>query len=206
MIAVIDYGAGNLQSVANALSWLGEPCMRAASEREILSADAFILPGVGEFGTAMRELESRGIKEAVKMAAKSGRPFLGICLGMQLLFESSEESPGTEGLSLIKGSSLRFDRSCGLKIPHTGWNSIKVAPKSRLFKKLPQNSHFYFVHSYYIKCAERAQASASCSYGADFDAAAEAGNLFGCQFHPEKSGTAGLTVLQNFINIIKGEL
>ena len=205
MIAIIDYGAGNLRSVKNALDSLGAANMRASTAKEILLADAVILPGVGEFGSAMAELERRGIKEAVKEAAKSGRPLLGICLGMQLLFEASEESPEAEGLGILPGRVLRFPPEMGLKIPHMGWNSIAPLRESRLLAGLPRGPYMYFVHSFYVKAAERSDVSAITEYGLIFDAAAERDNIFGCQFHPEKSGTAGLTILKNFIELTKGE-
>ena len=205
MIAVIDYGAGNLKSVKNALDQLGAANMRASTSKEILLADAVILPGVGEFGTAMAELERRGIKEAVIEAAGSGRPLLGICLGMQLLFEAGEESPGAKGLGILPGRVPRFPAEMGLKIPHMGWNSVMPIKESRLLDGLPKGSYMYFVHSFYVKAAERAAVSAISEYGLIFDAAVERGNIFGCQFHPEKSGAAGLAILKNFIEIAKGE-
>lgn len=205
MIAVIDYGAGNLKSVKNALDHLGAANMRASTSKEILLADAVILPGVGEFGTAMAELERRGIKEAVIEAANGGRPLLGICLGMQLLFEAGEESPGAKGLGILPGRVPRFPAEMGLKIPHMGWNSVMPIKESRLLDGLPKGSYMYFVHSFYVKAAERADVSAISEYGLIFDAAVERGNIFGCQFHPEKSGAAGLVILKNFIEIAKGE-
>lgn len=205
MIAVIDYGAGNLKSVKNALDHLGAANMRASTSKEILLADAVILPGVGEFGTAMAELERRGIKEAVIEAANGGRPLLGICLGMQLLFEAGEESPGAKGLGILPGRVPRFPAEMGLKIPHMGWNSVMPLKESRLLDGLPKGSYMYFVHSFYVKAAERADVSAISEYGLIFDAAVERGNIFGCQFHPEKSGAAGLAILKNFIEIAKGE-
>ena len=205
MIAVIDYGAGNLKSVKNALDHLGAANMRASTSKEILLADAVILPGVGEFGTAMAELERRGIKEAVIEAANGGRPLLGICLGMQLLFEAGEESPGAKGLGILPGRVPRFPAEMGLKIPHMGWNSVMPIKESRLLDGLPKGSYMYFVHSFYVKAAERADVSAISEYGLIFDAAVERGNIFGCQFHPEKSGAAGLAILKNFIEIAKGE-
>lgn len=205
MIAVIDYGAGNLKSVKNALDQLGAANMRASTSKEILLADAVILPGVGEFGTAMAELERRGIKEAVIEAAGSGRPLLGICLGMQLLFEAGEESPGAKGLGILPGRVPRFPAEMGLKIPHMGWNSVMPLKENRLLDGLPKGSYMYFVHSFYVKAAERADVSAISEYGLIFDAAVERGNIFGCQFHPEKSGAAGLVILKNFIEIAKGE-
>ena len=205
MIAVIDYGAGNLKSVKNALDHLGAANMRASTAKEILLADAVILPGVGEFGTAMAELERRGIKEAVIEAANGGRPLLGICLGMQLLFEAGEESPGAKGLGILPGRVPRFPAEMGLKIPHMGWNSVMPIKESRLLDGLPKGSYMYFVHSFYVKAAERSDVSAISEYGLIFDAAVERGNIFGCQFHPEKSGAAGLVILKNFIEIAKGE-
>ena len=205
MIAVIDYGAGNLKSVKNALDQLGAANMRASTSKEILLADAVILPGVGEFGTAMAELERRGIKEAVIEAANGGRPLLGICLGMQLLFEAGEESPGAKGLGILPGRVPRFPAEMGLKIPHMGWNSVMPLKENRLLDGLPKGSYMYFVHSFYVKAAERADVSAISEYGLIFDAAVERGNIFGCQFHPEKSGAAGLVILKNFIEIAKGE-
>jgi len=205
MIAVIDYGAGNLKSVKNALDHLGAANMRASTSKEILLADAVILPGVGEFGTAMAELERRGIKEAVIEAANGGRPLLGICLGMQLLFEAGEESPGAKGLGILPGRVPRFPAEMGLKIPHMGWNSVMPIKENRLLDGLPKGSYMYFVHSFYVKAAERADVSAISEYGLIFDAAVERGNIFGCQFHPEKSGAAGLVILKNFIEIAKGE-
>ena len=205
MIAVIDYGAGNLKSVKNALDHLGAANMRASTSKEILLADAVILPGVGEFGTAMAELERRGIKEAVIEAAGSGRPLLGICLGMQLLFEAGEESHGANGLCILPGRVPRFPAEMGLKIPHMGWNSVMPIKENRLLDGLPKGSYMYFVHSFYVKAAERADVSAISEYGLIFDAAVERGNIFGCQFHPEKSGAAGLVILKNFIEIAKGE-
>lgn len=205
MIAVIDYGAGNLKSVKNALDHLGAANMRASTAKEILLADAVILPGVGEFGTAMAELERRGIKEAVIEAANGGRPLLGICLGMQLLFEAGEESRGAKGLGILPGRVPRFPAEMGLKIPHMGWNSVMPIKENRLLDGLPKGSYMYFVHSFYVKAAERSDVSAISEYGLIFDAAVERGNIFGCQFHPEKSGAAGLVILKNFIEIAKGE-
>ncbi len=201
MIAVIDYGAGNLKSVKNALDHLGAANMRASTAKEILLADAVILPGVGEFGTAMAELERRGIKEAVIEAANGGRPLLGICLGMQLLFEAGEESPGAKGLGILPGRVPRFPAEMGLKIPHMGWNSVMPIKENRLLDGLPKGSYMYFVHSFYVKAAERADVSAISEYGLIFDAAVERGNIFGCQFHPEKSSNAGEKILKNFLEL-----
>lgn len=204
MIAVADYGAGNLMSVTNALRSLGAESLRASSPDEILAAGAVILPGVGEFGSAAAELERRGLKEALRAAADRGTPLLGICLGMQLLFESSEESPGAAGLSVLPGRSRPLRGGAGLKIPHVGWNTISLTKKSRLLAGIPEESYMYFVHSFYVDADVRGDVSAVTRYGTAFDSAVERGNVFGCQFHPEKSGAAGLAILKNFIAIAEG--
>ncbi len=202
MIAVIDYGAGNLMSVKNALDFLGIPSYEASSPRQLKDAEAIILPGVGEFGSAAGELEKRGLRGALTEEALSGKPLLGICLGMQLLLDSSEESPDARGLGLISGKSRRFAQKPGLKVPHMGWNSITPAKKSRILPETP--SYMYFVHSYWAEASDPADASAECTYGNTFHAALEHGNIFGCQFHPEKSGRYGLNILKKFYEITKG--
>lgn len=205
MIGVIDYGAGNLCSVRNALDALGVRSATVDTKNGIEAADALILPGVGEFGSAMKELSARGLCTVLKSAAEAGVPLLGICLGMQMLFEESEESPGVRGLALLPGRSARFSDKYGLKIPHMGWNSITPLKESRLFKGISAGSYMYFVHSYYVRCDRREDAAAGASYGEDFDAAAERGTVFGCQFHPEKSGSEGFLILKNFIEIAEGK-
>ena len=198
MIAVIDYGAGNLHSVVNALDYLGAESVVTSDRDTILSADRVILPGVGAFGDAMRSMSEKGLTEAVKEAADGSRPFLGICLGLQLLFESSEESPGVEGLGVFKGSVVRIPDH-GLKIPHMGWNNISLAKKSAM---LPDNNPFvYFVHSYYIKPENEEDVSARTEYGTVLDVAVERGNVFAVQFHPEKSGETGLGILKRFLEV-----
>lgn len=198
MIAVIDYGAGNLHSVVNALDYLGAESVVTSDSDTILSADRVILPGVGAFGDAMRSMSEKGLTEAVKEAADGSRPFLGICLGLQLLFESSEESPGVEGLGVFKGSVVRIPDH-GLKIPHMGWNNISLAKKSAI---LPDNNPFvYFVHSYYIKPENEEDVSARTEYGTVLDVAVERGNVFAVQFHPEKSGETGLGILKRFLEV-----
>ncbi len=204
MIAIIDYGAGNLQSVCNALNFIGCPGTVTSDPAEILSADGAILPGVGAFGSAMSEMERKGLVGTVKAAAKSGKPFLGICAGMQLLFEESEESPGVPGLGVLKGNVLRFPSDKGLKIPHMGWNSIRMKKASRLLGELNGSPFMYFVHSYYVKADDGAIVSAVSDYGTTFDAAVEQDNLFGCQFHPEKSGTEGISILRRFAELAGG--
>ena len=205
MIAVIDYGAGNLKSVRNALDYLGCQNVIASSPRDIISADGVILPGVGEFGSAMKEMERRELTDAVRTAARSGKPFLGICAGMQLLFDSSEESPGVPGLGVIPGRVLLFPKNPGVKVPHMGWNSIKPKKSSRLLGALSGEPYMYFVHSYYVQADEPRDVSAVCDYDAvTFDAAAEVGSLFGCQFHPEKSGEVGMSILRRFTELAGG--
>lgn len=198
MVAVIDYGAGNLHSVKNALEFLGAKCEITKDKNKILNADHVILPGVGAFGDAMNSLEKSGLTDVVKLAANGDRPFLGICLGLHMLFESSEESPGVKGLGIFKGNVVRIP-DCGLKIPHMGWNNITLAKKSRI---LPDNNPFvYFVHSYYIKPTDKNIVSAYTEYGEKLNVAVEKGNIFAVQFHPEKSGDAGMEILRRFLSL-----
>ncbi len=201
MIAVIDYDAGNLRSVEKALAALGEQPEVTRDPQVIRTADKVILPGVGAFGDAMENLRRFGLVEPIRQVVEKGTPFLGICLGMQLLFESSEESPGVEGLSLLPGKILRIPPQEGLKIPHMGWNSLQVRPGARLFRGLPEEPYVYFVHSYYLKAGEEAIVAATTQYGVEIHASVERGNLFGCQFHPEKSSAVGRTILKNFAGL-----
>lgn len=204
MIAIIDYGAGNLQSVQNALDFIGCPGTVTSDPEEILSAEGAILPGVGAFGSAMAEMERKGLVDTVKIAAKSGKPFIGICAGMQLLFEESEESPGVPGLGVLRGKVLFFPADKELKIPHMGWNSIEAKKESRLLGKLSGPTYMYFVHSYYVRADNKDIVSARSDYGITFDAAVEQGNLLGCQFHPEKSGAEGISILRRFAELAGG--
>lgn len=198
MVAIIDYGAGNLHSVKNALDFLGAESEITGDREKIEKASHIILPGVGAFGDSMKSMEKSGLIETVKKAADGTKPFLGICLGLQLLFESSEESPGVEGLGIFKGSVVKIpDR--GLKIPHMGWNNISLTKKSRI---LPDNEPFvYFVHSYYIQPTDKDVVSARTEYGEVLDIAVERGNVFATQFHPEKSGDAGMEILRRFLSL-----
>ena len=197
MITIIDYDAGNLKSVEKALLYLGERVKVTSDAKEILLADKIILPGVGAFGDAMEKLKRTGLAETIREAVDKNIPLLGICLGLQLLFESSEESPGVGGLSLLKGKIVRIPEKENFKVPHIGWNSLKIASDAALFREIPQDSHVYFVHSYYLK-AEEPIVTATTDYVTDIHASVQKGNLFACQFHPEKSGENGLRILQNF--------
>lgn len=197
MTAIIDYGAGNLHSVQNALMLLGEESKVTGNREEILSADRVILPGVGAFGDAMERLVDAGLVDVVREVAASGKPLLGICLGLQLMFESSEENPDVEGIGLFKGKAVKIPDT-GLKIPHMGWNDIKVRDDSYLLKGLGNEPYVYFVHSYYIQ-AEEDVVSAYTDYGARLSVAVEKDNVAAVQFHPEKSSSTGLKILKNFI-------
>lgn len=199
MTAIIDYGAGNLMSVKKALDYIGAKSTITSDPAEIEKADSVILPGVGAFGDAMDSMRSRGLDGAVKKAALSGRPFLGICLGLQLLFAHSDESPDASGLGLLNGDISLIPNNSGLKVPHIGWNSIEIRENSRLFSGIENGSYFYFVHSYYLNGADESDVAATTEYGVKIECAIERGNMFATQFHPEKSGSAGLQVLKNFI-------
>lgn len=199
MIAIIDYDAGNLRSVEKALLALGEQPVITRDAEVLLSADKVILPGVGSFGDAMGRLHQYGLVEVIHRIVEKGTPFLGICLGLQLMFERSDESDGVEGLGLLKGEILKIPDQEGLKIPHMGWNSLKIREGSGLFAGLSQDSYVYFVHSYYLKAADDNIVAATTEYSTCIHAAVESGNVFACQFHPEKSSDVGLRILKNFI-------
>ena len=199
MIAIIDYDAGNLKSVEKALLYLGEECVVTRDRNELLKADKVILPGVGAFGDAMEKLNKFGLVEVIHEIVKENKPFLGICLGLQLMFESSEEGPGVKGLGLLPGKIVKFPEKDGYKIPHMGWNSLSCAPDGTLFEGLPDHPYVYFVHSYYLKAKDPQIVKAMAEYGVMIHASVESGNVFGCQFHPEKSGETGLHILRNFI-------
>ena len=203
MIAIIDYDAGNIKSVEKALEFLGEKTVVTKDREMILAADGVILPGVGAFGVAMQKLEKYGLVDVIKECIEKKIPFLGICLGLQLLFEDSEESPGVKGLGILKGSIVRIPAAKGLKIPHIGWNQLKFPHKGRLFEGIEENSFVYFVHSYYLKAKEEEIVTATTEYGVTIHASVEQGNVFACQFHPEKSSTVGLKILENFIAVTK---
>ncbi len=200
MTAIIDYDAGNIKSVEKALLYLGEEAVITRDRKVIREADHVILPGVGAFGSAMEKLRSYGLEEVIREVIGEEIPFLGICLGLQLLFESSEESPGVKGLGILPGRILRLPEEEGLKIPHIGWNSLKFPNRGRLFQGISEDAYVYFVHSYYLQAADEKIVTASSEYGALIHASVEKGNVFACQFHPEKSSQVGLTILRNFMN------
>ncbi|MCI9541507.1 MAG: imidazole glycerol phosphate synthase subunit HisH [Lachnospiraceae bacterium] len=196
MIAIIDYDAGNLKSVEKALHYLGEETVVTREQEMLLKADKVILPGVGAFGEAMEKLHKYHLIDIIYKVVEKHTPFLGICLGQQLLFERSEECKGIKGLSLLKGEILRIPDT-GLKIPHIGWNSLSIKG-GKLFQGIEENAYVYFVHSYYLKAEEEAIVKATTEYGVCIHAAIEKDNIYACQFHPEKSGDVGLTILKNF--------
>ena len=201
MIAIIDYDAGNLRSVEKALLSLGEEVLVTRDREELLAADKVILPGVGNFGDAMEKLKAYDLVRVIQELVERGKPFLGICLGLQLLFERSDEAPGVEGLGILKGEILRIPDKEGLKVPHIGWNSLHLQNEGRLFRDLPEGSYVYFVHSYYLKAENPQIVKATTEYGVTIDASVEQGNVFACQFHPEKSSRVGLRILENFAKL-----
>lgn len=201
MIAIIDYDAGNLKSVEKALQFLGQECVITRAFHEIKKADKVILPGVGSFGDAMSQLKKFELDKVIHEVAAEQKPFLGICLGLQLLFEGSEESEGVEGLHLLDGEILRIPEQEGLKIPNIGWNSLDLQNNGRLFQNLEGSPFVYFVHSYYLKAREESIVKATIEYSTHIHASVEKDNIFACQFHPEKSGTVGLQILSNFAKL-----
>lgn len=203
MIAIIDYDAGNVKSVEKALQYLGEDAVLTSDKKLILGADGVILPGVGAFGDAMERLHSSGLADVIYEVVKRKIPFLGICLGLQLLFESSEETPGVKGLGILKGKIVRFPDSEDLKVPQIGWNDLQFPHKGRLFQGIAEGEYVYFVHSYYLKADNPDIVVATTKYGVTVHASVESGNVFACQFHPEKSSKVGLAILKNFVNITK---
>lgn len=205
MIAIIDYDAGNIKSVEKALAALSAETMVTRDAEIILRADKVILPGVGSFGDAMEKLHRYGLVSVIRQVIERGTPFLGICLGLQLLFESSEESPGAAGLGILEGKILRIPERDDLKVPHIGWNSLRFPNKGRLFAGIPENTYVYFVHSYYLEAKEAGIVTAVSEYGVQIHASVECGNVFACQFHPEKSSDTGLSILRNFVNLEREE-
>lgn len=204
MIAIIDYGAGNIQSVYKALEYIGCDAFITNDKNKILKADGAVLPGVGSFGDTIDTMNSYGIKDTVINFINSKKPFLGICLGLQLLFPYSEESPNAKGLGVFDGTIKKIPSGDGLKIPHIGWNSLEIKKENGLFKGIDKNSYVYFVHSYFLDAKDKKIVSAQTEYGVKIDAAIEKDNVFATQFHPEKSGETGLKILKNFADIVNG--
>ncbi|MCD6521767.1 imidazole glycerol phosphate synthase subunit HisH [Candidatus Calescamantes bacterium] len=199
MIVVVDYGMGNLRSVAKAVEKSGYTVKVSGEYLDIKRAKKIILPGVGAFGKAMENLKKQGILDVIKEELKEGTPYLGICLGLQLLFERSEEG-NAKGMGVIKGVVKRFPHLPSLKIPHMGWNQVKLRMEVEdLFDGIPDNSYFYFIHSYYVVPVEKEIIATTTFYGLEFVSSIKKGNLFACQFHPEKSGKIGLKLLENFL-------
>ena len=203
MIAIIDYDAGNIKSVEKALAYLGEEVRITRDREEILASDGVILPGVGAFGDAMEKLHTYGLVDVIREVVRRQIPFLGSCLGLQLMFESSEETPGVEGLHLLDGTIHRIPAAPGLKIPHIGWNDLTFPNKGRLFRGIEEHSYVYFVHSFYLEAADSSIVTATTEYGTRIHASVEKDNIFACQFHPEKSSRIGLKILQNFVDVTK---
>lgn len=201
MLAIIDYGAGNLRSVQKACEFIGAEAQITSDTETILSADQVILPGVGAFGDCMSSIRGRGIDKCIYKVIENGTPFLGICLGLQLLFEGSQESPNVSGLGILDGEIVKIPDKSDLKIPHMGWNSLSFPKFSPLFNEIDENSFVYFVHSYYMQPADKSIVSATCEYSATLPVALSQGNIHATQFHPEKSGEVGLKILKNFIEL-----
>ncbi len=201
MVAIIDYDAGNIKSVEKAMKLLKQEVVVTRDPETILSADKVILPGVGSFGDAMGKIRQYDLEKVIHEVVKRRIPFLGICLGLQLLFERSEESPGVQGLGILKGEILRIPETEGLKVPHMGWNSLEFSGDGRLFRGIPEDAYVYFVHSYYLKAEEPEIVTARTDYGTEIHASVEKGQIFACQFHPEKSSDVGLRILKNFVEL-----
>lgn len=199
MVAIIDYGAGNLQSVKKALDYLGYESIITDDEKIIESSSHIILPGVGSFGDAMTSINERGLADIIKKSASGKKPFLGICLGLQLLFESSDESPNVEGLGIFKGNIITIPKDMGLKVPHIGWNSVSLKQNCGIFNGIKDDSYFYFVHSFYLANADESIVAGTSDYGIKIECAVQNGLVCATQFHPEKSGDVGLQLLKNFM-------
>lgn len=205
MISIIDYDAGNIKSVEKAINYLGQEAIITRDRDVIMASDKVILPGVGAFGDAMDKLKKYNLVNVINDVVETKKPFLGICLGLQLLFESSDETKGVSGLGILEGDILRIPDAPNLKIPHMGWNSISISPEARLFKGVPDQSYVYFVHSYYLMAKNERDVAATTFYSTMIHAAVQKDNVYACQFHPEKSSTVGLKILDNFINLKEGE-
>ena len=199
MIAIIDYGMGNLRSVTNALEKLGADAVVTRDKKVIKESRAIILPGVGAFGKCIENLEKLELLGFIKETIEEGKQYLGICLGMQVLFESSEEAPGMAGMGILKGTVPRFTGN--IKIPHMGWNNIKIVKKTEILSGIENSEYFYFVHSYYCSPEDKGIVATTTPYGEEFASSVQKDNVFACQFHPEKSQRVGLKLLQNFVNL-----
>jgi len=201
LLGLVDYGSGNLRSVQRAIEHAGGECIHVQREADTTGCAALVVPGVGSFGDCAGQLRERGLWEVIKSWIGADKPYLGICLGYQLLFDTSEESPGVEGLGVLRGKVVHFSKSSGLKIPHMGWNQLHInKPSDRLMTGLGENPDFYFVHSYYPVPEDDAVITSTCTYGMEFAASVTKGNLSAVQFHPEKSQELGLKMLRNFIS------
>lgn len=210
MIAVIDYGMGNLRSVVKGFEKVGATASVTADPAQVAAADGVVLPGVGAFGMAMEHLQAAGMTEVIQQVIAADKPFLGICLGLQLLFEESEEFGPVKGLGVLAGKVLRFfpqGAPAGVKIPHMGWNVLNMrTPRSPLLANLPADEHYYFVHSYYVAPQDTQVIAAETDFGGfNFTSVITRNNLFACQFHPEKSGSMGLQILKNFRDIVENK-
>ncbi len=201
MVAILDYDAGNIKSVEKAFKYLGADVVTTRDEKEILRADHVVLPGVGAFGDAMGKLNEYGLVDVIKKTVSSDIPFIGICLGLQLMFDSSDESEGAKGLGIFRGKIRRIPAEGGLKVPQIGWNDLTYSKEGRLFKGIPEHSYVYFVHSYYLDAQDKDIVTATTDYGVRVEASVEKGNVFACQFHPEKSSEVGMQILKNFLEV-----
>lgn len=201
MIAILDYDAGNIKSVEKAVNFLGEKAVITRDRDVILASDKVILPGVGSFGDAMNKIREYKLDQVIYDVVDKKTPFLGICLGLQLLYKTSEESPGATGLGILDGEILRIPDAPDMKVPQIGWNSLDITPGAKLFAGIEGNPYVYFVHSYYLKSKDEVDVAAKTNYVVDIHASVERGNVFACQFHPEKSSTVGLKILDNFIHL-----
>ncbi len=201
MISIIDYDAGNIKSVEKALQYLGKEAIITRDRDIILESSHVILPGVGSFGDAMGKIREYQLQNVIYDVVDKKIPFLGICLGLQLLYETSEESEGVTGLGILEGKITKIPKQEGLKIPHMGWNSIDISKGAKLFHGIENHSYVYFVHSYYLQAKKEEEVAATTEYGVHIHASVEKDNIFACQFHPEKSSTVGLKILKNFVNL-----